>query len=221
MISEGNIYSWSVYEVLMPTGSQAEYDIVGITVTSKIDMLLDPPGTNKELFAKAFPKLTQKQRDDIMRKYPDSRTIVKEEIYTVLSSTGENGPPTKSPTKYVQVDYMTPVAGKESDYIKMERDTFKPVHLQRMKLGALEGWVFLQKILPGDTNDPAPFVTVNFYNDFSGMMNGKYDEAVKAAYPGSDADKLFENIGASKKGQRIQVWKLLDTDTRQAGTASK
>lgn len=219
-IKNGNYYMWSTYEVLMPTGSEADYNVVGITVSSKIEMLLDPPGTPKELFAKTFPNLTAAQRDNIIKNYAANRTIVKREIYSVISSTGEDGPPTKTPAKYVQVDFMTPVAGKEQEYVKMESETFKPVHLQRMKLGAVKGWVLLGKVLPGDTNDPAPFVTVNFYDDFSGMMNGKYDEAVKSAYPDKDADKVFAQIGTVKKGQRIEVWKLMSNDTMQ-GTVAK
>ena len=219
-IKDGNYLQWSVYEVLMPTGEQADHNVVVIVVSHKLDQLLDPPGTAKEVFAKNFPELSEAKRAGIMSSYGTNRTLVKKEIYSVISSTGENGPPTKTPAKYVQVDYMTPVAGKEQDYVKMETETFKPVHLERIKLGAAKGWVMLGKILPGDTNDPAPFVTVNFYDNFDGMMDGKYNEAVKKAHPNTDADKLFASIGTVKKGQRIEVWKLMMTDTMQ-GTAAK
>lgn len=219
-IKDGNYLQWSVYEVLMPTGEQAEHNVVVIAVSNKMDQLLDPPGTAKEVFAKNFPNLSEAQRSDIMKSYGTNRTLVKKEIYRVISSTSENGPPTKTPTKYVQVDYMTPVDGKEQDYVKMEVETFKPVHLERIKLGAVQGWVMLEKILPGDTNDPAPFVTVNFYNNFDGMMDGKYPEAVKKAHPNTDSDKIFASINTVKKDQRIEVWKLMVTDTMQ-GAATK
>jgi hypothetical protein len=214
-VKTGNFLSWSIYEVLMPSGSESQYDVVGVAVTNKIEMLLDPPGTNKEIMAKTFPNMSQKQRDDVMKRFADSRSIVKREIYQVLSSTNESGPPTKQPAKYVQVDFMTPAQGKAQDYVKMESETFRPVHKERIKLGALEGWVLLSKVLPADTEDPAPYVTVNFYNDFGGLMDGKYDQAVKAAYPDKDADKLFESVGTVKKRQRIEVWKLMTTDNSQ------
>jgi hypothetical protein len=214
-IKNANYYQWAAYEVLMPTGNQTDYNVVVVSVTDKIDMLLDPPGTMKEVFAKNFPDMNEARRSEVMGNYAAYRNVMKREIYTVVSSTGTDGPPTKKPSKYVQVDYMTPVAGKSAEYVKMETETFKPVHLQRMKLGALMGWVMLEKILPGDTNDPAPFVTVNFYDNFDGMVDGKYGEAVKKAYPTTDADKLFTQVGTVKKGQRIEVWKLMVADTRQ------
>lgn len=220
-VKDGNFYQWSTYEVLMPTGAEAEYDVVGVSVTSKLELTLDPPGTSKEIFAKAFPNIDDTKRMQIMKDYADSRVIVKKEIYTVHATTGENGPPTKTPAKYVQVNYMTPVAGKDADYEKMERVTFKPIHMQRIKLNALKGWALLQKMLPADTKDQSPFVTVDFYDDFAGMVDGKYDAAIKAAYPTSDANKMFSNIGSVKKGQRTEVWKLMMNDDAQGATAGK
>jgi hypothetical protein len=208
-VKEGSFYEWSTYEVLMPLGSAAEYDVVGVSVTDKLEMLLDPPGSQKEIFMKTFPDLGEAKMAQIVKDYADSRTIVRKEIYTVNSSTGGDGPPTKTPAKYVQVNYMTPVAGKNADYEKIERVTFKPIHMQRIKLNALKGWVLLQKLLPADTKDQAPYVTVDFYDDFSGMIDGKYEAAIKAAYPTSDINKMFQAVGAVKKDQRTEVWKLM------------
>lgn len=220
-IKDGKYISWQVYDVLSPYGEESPYDIVGVAVTSNFDELLDPSGTNKEVFAKAFPEMNDAQIADVMKAFASSRKFIRREIYQEISSTSDDGPPTKTPAKYVQVDYMTPVAGKEQQYAKMESETFKPIHKQRMKLGALKGWVLLQKILPGDSQDPSPYVTVNFYDDFKGMMDGKYEQAIKAAYPASDANKMFASVGTVKKRQRIEVWKLKVTDSMQSATASK
>lgn len=214
-VQGGDFMSWQMYEVLSPSGANAEYNLVGVTVTNKFELLLDPPGTNKEIFKKHFPNISDKQYADIAKKFASSRTLVKREIYTQSSSTSDDGPPTQSPAKYVQVDYMTPQPGKGADYAKMEGETFKAIHKERIKLGALKGWVLLEKVLPGDTDDPAPFVTVNFYDDFNSMLNGKYEEAKKAAYPNSDIDKMFTEVNTVKKRQQVQVWKLMMTDDKQ------
>lgn len=214
-VEAGDYLSWQMYEVLSPSGAQAEYDLVGVTVTTKFDLLLDPPGSNRELFKKYFPNTTDKQYAEIAKKYASSRTLVKREIYTENSSTSDDGPPTKSPAKYVQVDFMTPQPGKGADYAKIEGETFKTIHKERIKLGALKGWVLLEKLLPGDTEDPAPYVTVNFYDDFNSMLNGKYEEAIKAAYPNSDINKMFNDVNAVKKRQQVQIWKLLMADEKQ------
>ena len=220
-IKNGNYMSWQMYEVLSPSGTQSEYDIVGVVVTTKMDMLLDPPGTDREMFKKSFPKMTDAKIAEAFKAFSSSRSIVKREIYTQVSSTNDDGPPTKTPAKYLQVDFMTPQEGKRADYVKMESETFKAVHKERIKLGALTGWTLLEKILPGDSQDPAPFVTVNFYDNLNGMMDGKYDQAIKAAHPNLSADKLFNDVNVVKKRQRIEVWKLLATDSVQGATAAK
>jgi hypothetical protein len=220
-IKKGNYMSWQMYQVLSPSGSQSEYDIVGVVVSTKMDMLLDPPGNDMELFKKSFPKMSDAKIAETFKSYASSRSIVKREIYTQLSSTNDDGPPTKSPAKYLQVDFMTPQEGKRADYVKLESETFKPVHKERIKLGALTGWTLLEKIMPGDSQDPAPFVTVNFYDNLNGMMDGKYDQAIKAAHPNVEPNKLFNDVNVVKKRQRIEVWKLLATDSVQGATAAK
>jgi hypothetical protein len=221
-IKGGNLLQWSGYEVLSPTGSQTDYNVVVVAVSDKLEMLLDPPGTNKEMLLKNFPNLSQAQRDKVAKQFGEARTLVKKEIYAVMTTTGENdGPPTATPAKYIAVDYMTPVAGKEGEYATMEIETFKPIHKERIKMGASLGWVMLRKVLPADSKDDAPFVTVNMYNDFSGMMNGKYEEAMKVVYPNQDATKVFDKINTVKKGQRVEVWKLMVSDSMQGVAASK
>jgi hypothetical protein len=220
-IKSGNYLQWSAYEVLSPTGSEANYNVVVIVVSNKIDMLLDPPGNIKDIMTKTFPALSQAQRDNVSKKYGEARTIVRKEIYQVMSTTGDNdGPPTKKPSRYAAVDYMTPIAGKEGEYANMEIEKFKPIHKERIRLGATLGWVMLRKVLPMDSNDAAPFVTVNFYDDFSGVMDGKYQEAMKAVYPDEDATKVFDKMNTVKKGQRVELWKLMVADSMQ-GVAVK
>jgi hypothetical protein len=215
-VQQGNLISWSAYEVLMPSGTAADYNIVSITVSNKLDQLLDPPLTGQQMYAQVFPQMDSQQIQGTMQKFVESRSLIKREIYSPLSTTTEkNGPPVKVPTKYVQVDYMTPVPGKEAQYVKMEEDTFRPIHKQRMNLNALKGWALLGKILPGDSNDPAPYVTINFYDNFDGMIDSKYTEATKKAWPTQDINKLFQTIGTVKKGQRSELWKLMETDSMQ------
>lgn len=219
-IKNGDYLQWSSYEVLSPTGSQADYNVVVIMVSDKIEMLLDPPGTVKELMAKNFPNLSQAQRDNVSKKFGEARTMVKREIYAVMSTTGENdGPPTKNAPKYITMDYMSPVPGKEGEYVTMEIEKFKPIHKERIKLGATQGWAMLRKVMPSDSNDAAPFVTVGFYDNFNGMMDGKYEQAMKAVYPTEDATKVFDKINTVKKGQRVEVWKLMVADSMRGVAA--
>lgn len=214
LIQQGNFMSWSLYEVLTPIGTSAEYNLVSVSVSNKMENLLDLSITGKEMFAKNFPEMSAQQGDSIMKKFSETRTLVKKEIYEAMSNTMQSNPMLK-PAKYVDVDYMTPVPGKEAQYAKMESDVFMKVHQQRIAMNVIKGWALLGKIFPSDSNDPAPYVTVNFFDDISAMMDGKYAEAVKKAWPTQDMTKLFASINTVKKAQRTEVWKLILTDSKQ------
>jgi hypothetical protein len=198
--------AWLFYEVLMPTGSAADYDFVGVNVSSDIQELIDPLTFGRELIQKAYPQLTSQQLDSIGQRYTADRILVKRQVYLHLAGTDEIGPP----AKYVEMDFMSPVQGKEVAYAKMEMDTFLLIHKQRMALGALKGWRFAQKVMPNDSNDPYPYITANFYDNFDGMIDGKYEEAFKKAMPHSDINKLLKTMNAVKKGQRNEIWKLVE-----------
>jgi len=81
-----------------------------------------------------------------------------------------------------------------------------------MALNAIKGWALIQKIMPGDTNDPYPYVTVNFYDNFDGIIDAKYTEATKKAWPTQDINKIFQTINTVKKGQKNELWKLWESD---------
>jgi hypothetical protein len=205
-VQQGKQLGWYLYEVLMPTGSEAEYNIIGVNVNTDMQQLLDPVITMREVFKKAFPQMTAQQEDSVIQQFNLLRSVVKREIYLHRSGTNEDGPP----AKYAEVDFMAPVQGKGADYAKMEEDKFLPVHKQRMALGALKGWRLAEKIMPASTDDPYPYITVNFYDNIDMMMDGKYPEAVKKAWPMQDATKLFQQVNTVKKGQKNELWKLVD-----------
>lgn len=205
-LQQGKQMGWYLYEVLMPTGSEAAYNFVGVNVSADLQQLIDPLVSPRDIMQKASPDLTAHQIDSLTALLVSARTIVKREVYLHRSGTNEDSPP----AKYAEIDFMTPVQGKEADYAKMEMDKFLPVHKQRMALGALKGWRFAEKVMPASTSDPYPFITANFYDSFDGMLDGKYAEAVKKAWPTLDAAKLFACIDTVKKGQKNELWKLVE-----------
>ncbi|MEO5997054.1 MAG: hypothetical protein ABIN89_09945, partial [Chitinophagaceae bacterium] len=196
-VQQGTQLGWYLYEVLTPTGTQADYNFVGVNVNTDLQQLLDPVTSMREVFQKAA-QINGQQADSIMQAMGMARSVVKRDIFLERSSTNESGPP----TKYAEIDFMTPVQGKNADYAKMEIDKFLPVHKQRMAMGALKGWRLAQKVMPSATDEPYSYVTANFYESIDMMLQGKYPEAIKKAWPTQDMTKLFQTINTVKKEQR-------------------
>jgi hypothetical protein len=117
---QGAQLGWYLYEVLMPTGTKADYNFVIVNVGTDIQQLMDPVLTGREILQKADPTMTAQQLDSVPILFSAARSMVKREIYLHRKGTNETGPP----AKYSVIDFMTPVQGKSAEYAKMEEDTF-------------------------------------------------------------------------------------------------
>lgn len=205
-LKQGAQMGWYLYQVLMPTGTVADYNLVSVTLGTDLQQLMDPLVSARDNMQKADPQMTAQQLDSIPLLMSAARSIIKREVFLHRSGTTETGPP----AKYAVIDFMTPAQGKSAEYVKMEESTFLPIHKQRIALGGLKGWRFAQKLLPSDTDDPYPYITANFYDDFDGMIDGKYEQALKKAWPAETFPKLAQQINSVKKAQKSGIWKLVE-----------
>jgi hypothetical protein len=120
------------------------------------------------------------------------------------TDTARNAPP----NKYIQVDLMRPAAGKTADYIKMEKETFLPLHKERIKMGILKGWGLYEKLMPVDPRMEFEYVTVNYYDDLNKMSEG-YAESVKKLFPQKDMNAMLNEMEATRTMVQSGIWKLM------------
>jgi hypothetical protein len=202
-----NLVGWYMYKVLMPSGSSVGYDYASVNVTTTMSALLDPPGDMKEVFKKIFPDMTDKMVSDVMARYDSCREIVRREVYMPVHGASVADSTNPVAAKYMEVDLMHPAAGKTEDYIKMERETFKPLHAERIKMGYLRSWGLYEKTF-ADEQSGFEFVTVNFMDNVDKLGYG-YSEAVKKVMPQADMNALFTQTMATRTMIRSEIWKLM------------
>jgi len=203
------LMGWYLYQVLMPAGSSADFDYAAVNVTDSLAALLDFPMSGKDIFKKVFPEMTDKMISDVQAQFDECRHIVRREIYTPVQGAHTDDAPNAPPAKYVQIDLMQPAAGKTADYIKMEKETFLPLHNERIKMGILKGWGLYEKIMPVDTRMGYEYVTVNFYDDLNKLGNG-YSESVKKIFPQKNMDAMFNEVTATRTMAQSGIWKLIN-----------
>jgi len=209
-VQDGAILGWYLNQVLMPSGSNVEYDVVGVTVTTKLQEVLDPVSTQKQLFKKSFPTLSDKQIDEIVEKYSDARSIVRREIYTDYTWAA---PPnaTGTPSKYAQVAFQQPKPGKLTESLSWEKNSWGPIHRACIQMGSMANWAVLVLQMPNDIHTEYSYITVNFFDNISQFENDfKYEAAFKKAWPDLDANKLMAQPGGDKTAVRNQIFKLVD-----------
>jgi hypothetical protein len=204
-----NLVGWYLYQVLMPAGSSTDFDYAAVNITGSLAALLDFPMSTKDIYKKVFPEMTDKMISDVQTQFDEYRHIVRREIYTPVQGAHTENAPNAPPSKYMQVDLMHPAAGKTADYIKMEKETFLPLHNERIKMGIMKGWGLYEKIMPVDSRMGYEYVTVNFYDDLNKLGDG-YAESVKKLFPQKDMNAMINETEATRTIVQSGIWKLMN-----------
>ena len=207
-VNEGAILGWYLEQVLIPSGSNEEYDYVTVTVTMNLKSLLDPNMTFRQIIKKVFPSFDDKKIDELLQQYADTRSIVKREIYTTY--TYISGPST-TPTKYNWITYQQPKPGKLAETEKWEKDNWTSIHKAAIELGGMSDWGVYTLMMPYNVESKYSYVTVNGFDQISQLENDfKYNDAIKKAAPNMDFNKIFQLPGGDKTPYKIELQKLID-----------
>src|SRR5262245_35901123 len=73
------------------------------------------------------------------------------------------------PSKYriLTLDYQKPEPGKTSDYVRLERELWKPVHQDRVNKGKITSWKLYQVSWPNGEDQEYDYVTMTEFANFS------------------------------------------------------
>ena len=118
---------------------------------------------------------------------------------------------TKSP-KYFEVDYMKVNPGKEADYLKLEREDWKPLHQERIKAGQIRSWSLYALQFPSGTDEKYDYVTVNAFDQF-GQLENPYANAqtmFARVHPGVKVNEFLDRTEKTRNLVRSEVWVLVD-----------
>jgi hypothetical protein len=203
----GAIVGWYMHEVLMPSGAATEYDYAAVNVSPNFKGLLDDTISIRDVFKKVFPGMTDKMFDSIASQYQRARTVVKREIYRSVAGLNMNP---GAPSKYVSLDFMKTLPGKDPDYEKMEKESWMPIHKERVNMGVIKDWELYQKIMPYNTKDEFNYVTGQFFNDLSAVEDAKYMESFNKAWPGQDVSKFMQNTESTRTLVKNELWEVID-----------
>lgn len=208
-INAGAISGWYFYKLLSPSGSNTDYDCMTITIVNRFKNIFDSPYTFDSALKKTNPNKDVKFFADYHFQSNEIRKLIKEEIYTGLAladSSSKDG----FQSKYIVSDFMQPKPDKFGDYLKMETDTFRIIHKERIRLGGdISQWGCFNLMLPYGTKTGYSVVCFNFYNDLDAMMSAKYVEALKNTFPAVDLGRLFQSSAALRDNPRADFWQLV------------
>ena len=109
----------------------------------------------------------------------------------------------------VLVDFMKVDAGRAADYVRLERETWMPIHRERIRRGNLRSWTLYQVQFPRGTGNEYDFVTVNVLDSLA-HLDRDIRDVVARVHPNVPLDTLGRRAAATRHLVRGEIWRRLE-----------
>jgi hypothetical protein len=198
---KGKIISWYLFKVHF-AGASDEYNYVTVqyyNTWAKTEADDDWTALIKEQNAKADPVA-------VRAKLRELRTVVREHLYYREETVD---PKTPAPFKYVMIEFMKVKPGMLGDYMKVEKDEWKPFHQHLADNGTAAGWGLWALIFPGGTSRTHDFVTSSRYSTYTKLSEVDYGAMFKAVYPSKDPQAAFDRAEKARDLVRSELWEVI------------
>jgi hypothetical protein len=203
-VDDGDILSWQLYEVRIPTGTAQDYQYVVITLYDDLDVVANPD----------FEKYVERVHPDrdanaAVRRTNEVRQWQRNELWfqrdRVVPQT-----PSSEPAPFMMVDYVNTPPGGEGDYIRFEQDVWKPIHQARIDAGAMSGWSLWQMGIPDGTSQSYNHRTVRAYRRMSEIPGSFPPEVFEEVHPDRTIDEILQETRAQRELAQRELWELID-----------
>lgn len=193
-IADKQIIGWDLWS-LTPSGTKQGSQYMTVTLFSSLKDMLQPGGFENIIVSakKAYPKMTDKEINDMLDKTVASRDIANQVYFEQIDVTKDNFQ--MKPGIMATLDIMKQL---DDNYEKAESEIFKPWHQKMVDAGKVGDWGLLRAILPSGSEAYGTHITVSMFNDATQLA--AYMEA-----PMGDIDFLTQ--AAVKSGLSTREWK--------------
>jgi len=194
-VKAGDISSYSLYSVVT-SSEDGGYDLISLQSASSMNDFTKT--STAEFMKKAFPGMDSSTLTSLANTYGSLRVPVKTEIWkNVDGISGDQ--------KYVEINFMKSLPGKEDEYVRQEKEVYKPIHQEFINRGNRSAWYFNQLIVPLAEGSKYNYGTANYFNDWDKSYSVSVDEY------GKIFTKLFPKTSIPESARTIvktEVWKL-------------
>jgi hypothetical protein len=129
---------------------------------------------------------------------------------TQATSQAPQTPVAASQTSFMLVEFMKVAEGKEAEWIKAERETWKPMHTLRVKDGGIQSWAAISQWMPGDESQGSTYATVTTFRGWPDPTKTNYEDLFKRAHPGADVQAAMDHTQSTRSLVRSEIWQVLE-----------
>lgn len=201
-IDAGRAMGWYLFEVLSPTGTEADHNYVTVRVYDSFDHLENP--FSAEILAAALPGVDLTEMNNRTLR---ARDLVRSETYQVYGSVV--GTDSSAPPRYVAFNYMQVPVGGADAYLTLE-DAWKTIHEVRVRNGEMAFWRGLVRVFPAGSGYAHNYATVDGYTNWSDLIAFDLDRLIGEAGLGIGGAELTRLTEQARDHVRGEVWILRD-----------
>jgi hypothetical protein len=200
-VKDGEIVSWTLLRAVMPAGAEARSDYLISTIfPGAPSEPLDRSGT-EALLKKAG--VTTSVTDYYARRDKLS-SLVSTEVWRTVLRIGN-----LKKGHYLQINQMK--AADREAYLAFERDAWGPVAEALVGDGQLSGWMVSERELPGGTDQPNNFYTVDMFPTWAAMFKPwSLEERFTKAHPGKNIDDVLGEPTKLRTLSKRELWVVVE-----------
>ncbi len=195
-IKAGDVSAYALYSVVA-TSDDEGYNLISLQASNSINDFTK--SNTMELFKKGMPGIDEKTLNAITKNFTSIRTSIKTEIYRQVDGIPSGFQP------YYEMNFMKATPGKENEYVRQEKEIYKPIHQEFINNGNRTGWGFSQLVVPVAEASKYNYVTSNAFADWDKSYSLTIEDYHKTY------DKLFPKTTSPESARKIvktEVWKL-------------
>jgi hypothetical protein len=171
--------------------------------------LMTPATAYEKAHVAMQPSEFAAQRDALSR-------LRRSEMWRVRESIGipEKG-------NYVRHNYVKVQPDDQGPWLKLESETFKPVHQARIEMGAFKAWALVTLSMPSGSELPYNAMTVDIYKDWASIAAPtKYQEAFQKTGKGEMSAAFTQSAKLRGAFVRSELYEVVDVITRRPGSST-
>ncbi len=204
LIESGDFICWSLYKVQYPGGEKSGYNFVSVVTANSMDS-----------FGNQFAQITSLEYlpgdmgTNGQEHFSSISSVIKSEIWKVENNIEADT--LSEPSKFMTMDYMKVAPAKSPDYLMLEDEIAKPMHIERIQKNRMDDWEVYALLLPGGINYEYNYATGNHFEKLSHVEFGFNDEIIKQAIgENSNIPELFDTIYSTRDLVKSELWQLID-----------
>jgi hypothetical protein len=136
-------------------------------------------------------------------------------VVPVATQEGQSNPApavTNQP-KFMVVEFMKVAPGKMGDWVKLEREIWKPIHETRVKEGAIVSWASIAQVMPGDESNGPIAAAVTTFRGWPDPTKDNYEALIKKVHPQMQPGTIFTQAEDARTIVRQEIWHVIAETT--------